>query len=740
MTGQELRHELTQVNFGVKPTDREVPENLAQGIIRFIARKKNLSISQEDIDAVLHEGASSAEMQKPAMDAPAEESDERRADAVDEVKAPAPPDEGKNLNVLRKLTLEGVSAEAIARQKKELARDTVPRRTTTHVRTPQRFVAKKKPMEETHQEQIKRKVGIVELPESISVKEFAEKTGIQVPKVIQALMKNGIMATINQRIDFDTAAIIATELGVQVQRSEASVSVEALLKRDLQSLLKDEPENLRPRPPIVTVMGHVDHGKTAILDSIRSTNVVAGEAGGITQHIGAYQVDHEGKRITFLDTPGHEAFTAMRARGAQVTDIAVLVVSAEEGVKPTTIEAIDHAKDAGVPIIVAINKIDKPNADIDRVKGELAGHGLQSEDWGGTVPMVPCSALTKQGIPDLLESILIVAELKELKANPQRSAIATVIESHLDTALGPVATVIVNTGTLRMGDSIACGAVTGRVKVLLDEHNAKVDGVGPSGPARISGFESVPNVGDIVQVFKTDRDAKEFSDAYAESKDRDAKRGFADLVSRLTEGKLSQLKIVLKADTQGSLQSIEEGIRKLASADVQAKVIHAAVGAITESDVMMAAASDGIVIGFNVQAASSVHRTAEREGVEIKIYDIIYKLFEDTELLLKGLIEPEEQEVITGHLEVRGTFFTKKSEQIIGGKVTDGTLKRTPFRLLRDGAVVAQGRIITLKNVDKDIKEAKEGSECGLKVECDTTVLLGDTLEAYRLEFKRQNS
>lgn len=742
MTGQQLRKELTDVNFGVKPTDREVPDNLASGVIRFLVRKHNLKIDLTDIDALVARGGqddSDEDESAPSTtlkeEVPAEGAS---MDGVQE-KPEGPSAPKQNLNVLRKLTLEDVSKEAIDKQKTAMAKEI--RRPSSpggqRSRAPQRSSMKRRSAHDSSQEQIKKKEGIVFLPDQISVKEFAEKTGVQVPKVIQALMKNGVLASINQMIDYDTAAIVAAELDVQVQRGETSVSVEALLKSDLASLMKDDKEHLLPRPPIVTVMGHVDHGKTAILDAIRETDVVAGEAGGITQHIGAYQIVHDGKSITFLDTPGHEAFTAMRARGAQVTDIAILVVSAEEGVKPTTIEAINHARDADVPIIVALNKIDRPNADIDRVKGELASQGLQPEDWGGTVPMIPCSAVTKQGINDLLENVLIVAELKELKANPNRSAVATVIESHLDSSHGPVATIIVNTGTLRIGDVIASGKSSGRVKTLFDAHGAKLTTVGPSGPARVSGLSDVPQVGDILQVFASDREARDFVEAYLTSKAHEGKHGFADLVSRLTEGKLSQLKIVLKADAQGSVESINEALRKLTSSQVQAKVIHSAVGDITESDVMMAAASEGIVLGFHVDASPAVFRTAEREGIEIRQYDVIYKLLEEVDLLLKGLIEPVEEEQVTGHLEVRGVFLTKKSEQIIGGKVTDGFLKRLPFRILRAGQRVGTGRITSLKQVERDIKEAKEGMECGLKVDTDFTIEMGDVLETFRKEFKK---
>lgn len=730
ITGQELRKELTEVDFGVKPTDREVPPNLAMGVIRYIARKKGISI---DLDTIqLEEGGSVMKNPDVSADAVSPE-----IGTVDTAVTPKPPE---NLSILRKLTLEDVPKEAIARQQQALSREKKPTKQEKEQQIIDRKMLRtieRKPKSD-HQQQIKEKTGsIIMLPEQISVKEFAEKAGVQVPKIIQSLMKNGLLATINQQIDFDTASIAALELGITVQREERQVSVEALIKNDLSALINDDPETLMPRPPIVTVMGHVDHGKTAILDAIRSTNVVAGEAGGITQHIGAYQVIHNGKAVTFIDTPGHEAFTAMRARGAQVTDIAVLVVSAEEGVKPTTLEAIAHAKDAEVPIIVAMNKIDRPNADIDRVKGELAAQGLQPEDWGGTVPMVPCSAVTKQGIDDLIESILVVAELETLKANPHRSAIATVIEAHLDRSYGPTATVIVNTGTLNVGDVIACGLCSGKVKAMLDSSGHKLTAVPPSSPAAVVGLDLLPHTGDILQVFASERDMQTYLSAYRESKAREPKRGFADLVSRLTEGKLSQLKFVLKADTHGSLESIQDALRKLATESVQPKVIHGAVGAVSESDVMMAAASGGIVVSFNVDVPVAVLKTADREGVSIRQYDIIYKLLEDMTLLLSGLIEPVETETVTGHLEIRGVFLNRKSEQIVGGKVTDGFLKRTPFRVMRAEHVVGTGRITSLKLVDKDIKEAKEGMECGLRVTTTVTIELGDILEAFTKEFTR---
>lgn len=732
LPGQELRKELLNVDFGIKPTDREVPDNLAMGIIRFVANKRKITIDWEAVEAMTS-GRVPAE--KEADEPVAAEA----APVAEEKKAPAKPE---NLNVLRKLSLDNVSKEAIDRQKLALAKDK-PKVLSKEEQEQRRAEAKifqnlEKTDRSIHQQQIKQKTGPVMIPSQISVKEFAEKAGVQVPKIISALMKNGVLASINQQIDFDTASLVAMELGVSVEREAGSVSVEALLQNDLAVLTKeDDPANLVPRPPIVTVMGHVDHGKTAILDAIRSTDVVAGEAGGITQHIGAYQIVHQGKPVTFIDTPGHEAFTAMRARGAQLTDLVILVVSAEEGVKPTTIEAINHVKDAEVPLLVAINKIDRPNADLERVKGELAGHGVQAEEWGGTVPMVPVSALTKQGIPELVESVLLMAEIEELKANPNRPAIATVIESHLDKSRGPLATVIVNTGTLAVGAIIGCGGASGKVKSLSDATGKRIENAGPSCPAVISGLGSMPNVGDILQVFATEKELKAYLAAYAEKQGQMQKRGFADLVTRLSEGKLKELKVILKADAQGSLESLKEAISKLTTDVVHPKVIHAAIGDVSESDVMMASAGEAIVVGFNVDSSAAVARTAEREGVKIKHYDIIYKLLEDLELLLKGLIIPVEEEKVIGHLEVRGVFFTKGSEQIVGGMVRDGILKRTPFRLLRAGEVVGTGRITSLKHVEKDIKEAKEGMECGMRVTTSISIENEDVLEAYTKEFTR---
>jgi translation initiation factor IF-2 len=730
MTGQQLRRELETVDFGVKPTDREVPDNLAQGIARYIARKKGMDVDMSVFGIFDEEGE---EGEGPVAEVQHEESPEKEEEKKPRV--------GKEIHVLRKLTLDDVSKEAAQKHSDTSKEGEV---STTLSKKEREEIAQednvapppKKSIDS--QVQIKKKEGKVYIPSETTVKEFAEKAGVQIPSVIASLMKNGVMATINQSIDYDTAAIVAAELGIDVEREEGAAKAEDLLSRNLEELTKDEPENMSPRPPIVVVMGHVDHGKTAILDVIRKTDTLSQESGGITQHIGAYQIDHNGKKITFLDTPGHEAFTAMRARGAQITDIAVIVVSADEGIKDTTKEAIDHARDAGVPILVALNKIDLETSDPDRVKGELASCGLQPEEWGGDTPVVACSAKTSQGIDDLIEHILLLSELNEPKANPDRRAIATVIEGHLDASLGSLATVVVNTGTLKAGDALVCGEAVGKVRSMIDARGQRLTEAGPSQAVRVSGLQGVADVGDILQVVSSERAARALLKELTEHGKNQKKRSFVDLVSRLSEGKLAQLKIVLKADAQGSLEAIQEALKKHETDKVTVKVIHAAVGAVSESDVMMASASDAVVMAFHAMVSTNVLRTAEKERIEVREYDVIYKLLEDITNLLEGLLEPEEREVILGHLEVKGVFFTKKSEQVVGGRVLDGVIKRVKFRLLRNEEEVGDGRISSVKRVDKDIKEAKEGSECGLRVEASTPVEEGDVLEVFTMEFKKK--
>ncbi|MFH1444632.1 MAG: translation initiation factor IF-2 [Candidatus Peregrinibacteria bacterium] len=739
MTGQQLRHELEQVNFGVKPTDREVSDTLAQGIIRFLARKYGKDI---DIDALMGVSPSdedlfekttmTAESPVPSAEAPAENAPSEQD---------AAPSKG-SVNVLRKLTLDDVSREAIAREAQALEHRRAPKRLPLD--RSQRGTMEKRDISSAFQEQIKKKDGTVQLPSQITVKELAEKTGIQVPKLIQALMKNGVLATITQSIDYDTAAVVSTELGVAVTKQEESASAEDLFSRNLQELLKDEPENMVKRPPVVVVMGHVDHGKTSILDVIRETDVVGGEAGGITQHIGAYQVTHvsagstEKHKITFLDTPGHEAFTAMRARGAQVTDIAVIVVAADEGVKPTTIEAIDHAKEAGVPILVALNKMDKEGANVERVMGEIAAQGLQPEEWGGEVPFVQCSAKTKMGISDLLDSIVLLSEIHSFKANPNRSAVATVIESHLHPSLGPLATVIMNAGTLTQGESFVCGCTLGKVRTMSDAHGRRFESVGPSDAVQVAGFHEVPEVGDILQVVASEKLARDLLSAVEERRHLKQTQRFVDLVSRLSEGKLTHLKIVLKADMQGSLEALKESLAKLTTEKVTVKLIHASVGAVTDSDISMAAASEGIVVAFHTPVPNSTRIIADREGVNVREYDVIYALLDDMEGLLNGLVEPVDTEKVMGHLQVLKIFLTKKSEQIVGGRVTDGLFKRLPFRIQRGEEQVGTGRVLSLRKGEGDIKEAKEGTECGMRIDATCPIVEGDVLEVFLKELKRK--
>lgn len=725
MTGQQLRHELMEVDFGIKPTDREVPDNLAQGIVRFLAKKHHITVppaffgeeeegsqlqEQQENDVLPSDGSGEQEIVDERI--PKEQKQDRKQDS---------------LPVLRKLSLDGVSLHSLQQEAQKGQTGE-----STEEKNKVRIMPRQKRMSGTVlQEQIKRKEGVVVIPQQISVKEFAEKAGVQVPDVIQALMKNGVLATINQTIDFDTAAIIAADLGVDVQREQEKANVEDLFHRNLKELLKDDPDVLVSRPPIVVIMGHVDHGKTSLLDAIRHTDVVATESGGITQHIGAYQIIHNEKAITFLDTPGHEAFTAMRARGAQITDIAVLVVAADEGMKETTHEALAHIRDAGVPIIVAITKVDKPEADLDRIKGELAGYELQPEEWGGSTPVIACSALKKQGLNELLEHILLIAEMEEFKANPARPGIATVIESHLNPSLGSLATVIVNTGTLHIGDSFICGKTFGKVRSMMDAHGERLFEAAPSAAVQISGIQNVPDTGDILQVMSSEKEARGVHEQLLRTAEHLQKRGFSDLVARLSEGKLTQLKIVLKADAHGSLEAISEALHKQGIEKVSVKVIHGAVGAVSESDVMLASAGDAVVMAFHVPVSVSVRKVAQSQGVEIREYDVIYTLLDEVNDLLKGLLEPEETEKILGHLEVKGIFLKKGSEQLIGGRVLDGIIKRVPFRIQRGKEEVGTGRITSLRKVDKDIKEAKEGSECGMRVDATFAIEEGDIIEAF---------
>lgn len=583
----------------------------------------------------------------------------------------------------------------------------------------------------------------VEIPENISVKELSEKSGIGAASLIGALMKNGILANINQLIDYDTAQIITDGMGVKLVKKRGEVAAKDIFMGNLEKILEEDDSSLLSvRPPVVSVMGHVDHGKTSLLDVIRDANVVATESGGITQHIGAYQVIKNGKPITFLDTPGHEAFTAMRARGARATDIAILVVAADDGVMPQTEEAINHAKEAGIPIIVAINKMDKPGANPDRVKAELAEKGLQPEEWGGETMMVPISALKKQGIDKLLESVLLLAEVLELKANPNRPGVATVIESHLDSSFGPVATILINTGSLNVGDNIIIGKAYGKVKMMRDHTGKKLKLLKPSDTAQIAGISETVQSGQILQVVKDEKSARDrasqISGMFKDEAILASGMGMQEILTRIKEGKLKLLKIILKADTNGSLEAIKASLAKVKNDDIAIKVIHSGVGAITESDVMMAAASTGsLVVGFHTSANAQVRQMAERTGIEVVTYNVIYELINDLTKILSGMLQPENINVELGKFKILKVFFTGKAEMVVGGSITDGILqKSSKCRVMRGDVKIGDGEIIGLKLVNEDVKELSKGEECGVKFKGKIKLEEGDILEAWKTEKK----
>lgn len=575
----------------------------------------------------------------------------------------------------------------------------------------------------------------ITIPETITVKDLSAELKKTSGEIIKKLLAYGIMATINNEIDFDTAFLIAGEFGVTAHKKEV-VTDEDILFDDSE----DKEEDLKPRPPVIVVMGHVDHGKTSLLDAVRSTNVIEGEAGGITQAIGAYKVEVNGREITFLDTPGHEAFTAMRARGAQITDIAILVVAANDGVMPQTIEAIDHAKAAGIPIIVAINKIDVEGANPDKVKQELAEYGLVSEDWGGDTIFVPISAKKKINIDNLLEMVLLVADMKELKANPNKQAKGVVIEAKLDKSKGPVATMLVQRGTLDIGDTILVGSVIGRIRTMTDDKGHKVKKAGPSTPVEITGLTEVPEAGDTFYEVKDEKTAKHLMERRKrQARDKALKASsrvtLDDLFSQIEKGNLKQLNIIVKADVQGSVEAVKQALEKLSNDEVKVKVIHANVGAITESDVTLANVSNAIIIGFNVRPQPIAKDMADKENVEIKTYSVIYNAIEDVEAAMKGMLDPVFKEVVIGNAEVRQTFKISDVGTIAGCYVTNGKVARNAgVRVLRDNVVIHDGKLISLKRMKDDVKEVAKGFECGIQIENFNDIKEGDIIEAYIME------
>ncbi|MDD7401542.1 MAG: translation initiation factor IF-2 [Eubacteriales bacterium] len=575
----------------------------------------------------------------------------------------------------------------------------------------------------------------VKLPAAMTVKELAEilkKTGAE---VITKLISFGIMATLNQEVDFDTAAIIAGEFGITAEQ-KVEVKEEDILFDDSE----DKEEDLKPRPPVVVVMGHVDHGKTSILDWIRSSRVAAGEAGGITQHIGAYMVDVHGRKITFLDTPGHEAFTTIRARGAQVTDIAVLVVAADDGVMPQTIEAINHAKAANTEIIVAINKIDKPGANIDRVKQELATYELLDADWGGTTTMVPVSAKTGENMEELLEMITLTADLLELKANPDRQAKGTVIEASLDKNRGPIATLLVQRGTLRQGDALVVGTMMGNVRAMFNEHHEPIESAGPSVPVEIMGLSEVPQAGDTFYEVEDEKLARSLVERrQAEEREKELSRtnklSLENLFEQMGKGEMKDLNIILKADVQGSIQALATSLEKLSNDEVTVKIIHSAVGSITASDIRLADVSDAIIIGFNVRPTNQVTDLAKESNVQIRLYSVIYEAIDDVKKALTGMLEPVFEEEVLGHAEIRETYKVSGVGTVAGAYVTDGSLRRNvQVRVVRDGVVLHEGKLASLRRFQDDVKEVQQGYECGFSVERYNDLLVGDVIEAFHMK------
>jgi translation initiation factor IF-2 len=575
---------------------------------------------------------------------------------------------------------------------------------------------------------------VLELPPSIMVSQLATAMHANPIDIIKQLMRSGIMATVNEVIDFEMAATVATTLGHRVRRLDDS---DAEKEADPLKPAEDAEEDLEPRAPVVTILGHVDHGKTTLLDAIRNTNVADKEVGGITQHIGAYQVENDGVKLTFLDTPGHEAFTAMRARGAQATDVAILVVAADDGVMPQTTEAVDHAKAAGVPIVVAINKMDRPDADPDRVKRQLSELGLLPEDWGGDTIMVPVSAKSKEGISDLLENLMVVTEVQELRANPNRPASGVVVEAQLDKSKGPLATVLVQQGTLRVGDNIVVGDTWGRIKAMILDTGRRTKEAGPSTPVEILGLTTLPAAGDPFLATEDERSAKALMETRLRRKESQQAGSLSmeEVSTRIQSGETKELPIILKCDVSGSIEAVRAVIAKSSSEIAQVRILHAAAGTVTESDILLASASSAIVMGFNTRIEPGAKALAEQNRVQIRLYDIIYQLAEDVEKAIQGLLTPEDKEVLDGHVEVRAVFSVGRRDKIAGCQVLDGLVSRnSQVRITRGKELIFTGGISTLKRFKDDAREVTAGFECGLTVEGFTDFEEGDLLEAFHIE------
>lgn len=577
--------------------------------------------------------------------------------------------------------------------------------------------------------------GVVEYEEGITVDELSQKIGQTPANVIKVLFMLGTMVTINSSLNDEQVELICMEYGLECKKV---VPVSEVNFEDLEVV--DDPKDLVPRPPVITIMGHVDHGKTTLLDHIRKSRVAEGEFGGITQHIGAYQVSVKGKKITFLDTPGHEAFTAMRARGAMITDIVIIVVAADDGVMPQTREAVDHALAANVPIIVAINKIDKPGADPQRIMTEVSELGLMPEEWGGDVPYVNISAKKGIGIDELLETVTVVAELAELKANPKRMAYGSVIEGRLDKGRGPVATLLIQNGTLRSGNPIVVGATYGRVRQLVDDRGREIKSAGPATPVEITGLNDVPEAGDKFMVFETEREARHVGEERAQKKIEEERSSTSamsldDLFSQMKSGEVVDLNIIVKADVNGTAEAVKSSLEKIDVEGARVNVIRSTVGAISESDILLASASKAIIYGFNVRPDANVRRKADEEGVEIRLHQVIYKMVEEIEASMKGMLAPEMEEVVTGQAEIRHIYKVSKIGNIAGCYVTDGSIKRDcGIRLIREGIIVYEGKLASLKRFKDDAKEVNQGYECGLTIENYNDIKEGDIVEGYVMQ------
>ena len=573
--------------------------------------------------------------------------------------------------------------------------------------------------------------------DNIPIKVLSEKLGVTAVEITKRLFKNGIVTTVNGSIDYETAFMIAADLGIELEYKPEKTAEEKLNEKQADTV--EEIESLVPRAPVVTVMGHVDHGKTSLLDYIRKTKVTEGEAGGITQHIGAYSVSVGDKKITFLDTPGHEAFTAMRARGAQVTDIVVLVVAADDGIMPQTVEAINHAKAAGVTIIVAVNKIDKPQADINKVKQDLTNYDLVPEEWGGDTIVCPVSAKTGEGVDNLLENILLVAEMKELLANPDREARGTIIEAKLDKGMGPMASVLVQNGTLHTGDNIISGTVTGRVRAMIDDRGKQVKSAGPSTAVSVLGFEEVPNAGDSIyavsqELMKQVIDERKRKESEARVQ-QTSKITLDDVFGKIAEGNMKTLNLIIKGDVQGSVEAVKQSVLKLSNDEVQVKVIHSGAGAVTESDVMLADSSNAIILAFNVRPDANARALAERTKVDVRTYRIIYDLLDDMQAALKGMLAPKYQEIYMGKCEVRQVFKITGVGNVAGCYVLDGKIVRGgKLRIYRDDILVVEGNVQQLKRFKDDVKEVRAGFECGCAIEGFNDIKIGDIIECYMIQ------